>query len=121
MLKHDKRGIVSMANSGPGTNGIFVEKMVDNPAFFPSHNSFGLYFVGLGSQFFITYAKAPQLDLKYTIFGKVISGNDTLDYIEKVSCFFSSTPAIGRRLRLLSFGLGLHRPQSHARQAKTRN
>lgn len=47
-----------MANSGPNTNA---------------------------SQFFITYAKAPHLDRKYTVFGKVIDGMDTLDYIEKVS------------------------------------
>lgn len=36
-----------------------------------------------GSQFFITYAKQPHLDLKYTIFGKVIDGFETLDEIEK--------------------------------------
>lgn len=56
-LKHKTRGIVSMANSGPNTNG---------------------------SQFFITYGAQPSLDLKYTVFGKVIDGFDTLDQLEKV-------------------------------------
>nr|CAI5869553.1 unnamed protein product [Callosobruchus analis] len=37
-----------------------------------------------GSQFFITYAAQPHLDLKYTIFGRVIDGLDTLDELEKV-------------------------------------
>lgn len=55
-LSHDKRGIVSMANSGPNTNN---------------------------SQFFITYSKQIHLDGTYTIFGKVIDGFDTLEIIEK--------------------------------------
>ena len=56
-LKHSVRGVVSMANSGPNTNA---------------------------SQFFVTYAKQPHLDLKYTVFGKVIDGFDTLDALEKI-------------------------------------
>lgn len=57
-LTHNARGIVSMANSGkPNTNG---------------------------SQFFITYAKQPSFNGKYTVFAKVIGGTEVLDLLEKV-------------------------------------
>uniref|UniRef100_A0A3B4Y1H2 Peptidyl-prolyl cis-trans isomerase n=1 Tax=Seriola lalandi dorsalis TaxID=1841481 RepID=A0A3B4Y1H2_SERLL len=56
-LKHNVRGVVSMANNGPNTNG---------------------------SQFFFTYAKQPHLDMKYTAFGKIIDGLETLDELEKL-------------------------------------
>ncbi|CAN9512933.1 unnamed protein product [Ophioblennius macclurei] len=56
-LKHNVRGVVSMANNGPNTNG---------------------------SQFFFTYAKQPHLDMKYTVFGKIIDGLETLDELEKL-------------------------------------
>eukprot|EP01098_Paradermamoeba_levis_P008362 TRINITY_DN3470_c0_g1_i2.p1 TRINITY_DN3470_c0_g1~~TRINITY_DN3470_c0_g1_i2.p1 ORF type:complete len:112 (-),score=14.94 TRINITY_DN3470_c0_g1_i2:191-526(-) len=55
-LKHNTRGIVSMANGGPNTNG---------------------------SQFFLTYGKHRHLDNAYTIFGRVISGWETLDAMER--------------------------------------
>jgi len=54
-LKHDSRGVLSMANKGKNTNS---------------------------SQFFITYRKVPHLDGKHTIFGKAIDSDATLKALE---------------------------------------
>ena len=56
-LKHTKPYLLSMANSGPNTNG---------------------------SQFFITFAATPWLDGRHVVFGEVVEGQSLIDTLEKI-------------------------------------
>jgi peptidylprolyl isomerase len=72
--KHSKKYLLSMANSGPNTNG---------------------------SQFFITTVKTPHLDGKHVVFGRVLFGKKVVDAIEKLG---SSSGKTSKEIKIADSG-----------------
>jgi len=70
-VKFDKPGLLAMANAGPGTNG---------------------------SQFFITTAVTPWLNMHHTIFGEVVSGYDVVQKIENTQTGPSDKPVTEQKI-----------------------
>lgn len=67
-IKHDRRGLVSMGNSGKNSNT---------------------------SQFFITFAALPQCDGKHVVFGEVVAGFEVLNLIEQIAGSADGNPKVG--------------------------
>jgi len=104
-VKHDKRGVISMANKGANTNGLasrlfvilclsaFVTNVRTHPYHYMTVFPIGgercyVLFVSVvdsfRSQWFITFKPTPHLDKKHTVFGSIVGGDEVLDALEKL-------------------------------------
>ncbi|RYE82024.1 MAG: hypothetical protein EOO65_06040, partial [Methanosarcinales archaeon] len=72
-LRHDKPGVLSMANSGRNTNG---------------------------SQFFILFEKAPAYDDKHTVFGHLVRGWKTLAQLSAITCAVGTKDKPAQRVQV---------------------
>jgi len=80
LKRHEKAGLLSMANAGPNTNG---------------------------SQFFITTVPTPHLNGKHVVFGEVVEGMSLVKRIEDVETVAGDKPSLGQRVVIVDCGAGL--------------
>lgn len=92
-LLHTGRGIISMANSGPHTNG---------------------------SQFFILYKSAPHLNFKHTVFGRVVGGLETLSVMDKVPVDDDDRPLEEIKILRVSVFVNPYAEPDEVEETKTR-
>ena len=76
-VKFDRKGLIAMANAGPGTNG---------------------------SQFFITTVATPWLNMHHTIFGEVVEGYDVVEKIENSPTGFMDKPVAKQQILTVKTG-----------------
>ena len=89
-LKHTEPGLLSMANSGPNSNGSQVIQLNIILTYVNSLSSL--------SQFFITTVPCPWLDGKHTVFGRVTKGMNAVKDIEQVRVDKENKPLIEVKL-----------------------
>jgi peptidyl-prolyl isomerase G (cyclophilin G) len=93
-VRHTKRGQLSMANSGPNTNG---------------------------SQFFITFGSTPHLNDKHVVFGELFDGMEVLNAIERVDTADRDRPARGQEVIIRSCGVLGGNPEADSKSNKKRD
>lgn len=88
-LKHDARGVLSMANSGPNTNGSQLCAFFPAHALSPAHT---LTFCPTAVFSFVTFKPTKHLDGKHSVFGKLVGGMDVLNKIEQITTDSNDKP-----------------------------
>lgn len=86
-IKHTKKGLLSMANAGPNTNG-----KISYPLFLTCTFTDTLLFSRPGSQFFVTTGITNWLDGKHVVFGEVLEGYNIVETIENTAKNASDKP-----------------------------